>query len=443
MDDRQSRTQLVRTIGWIVILTNVVFLIPMWLVGETRGLAMSLVFVSLDLLVVVSISWLHQPMLAAHALGIVGVTHILCAIALTGGVQSVATTTILLVPAAISLMIGVRAGWAWLLFSGFVLILLNLAGERAVLGAERPLSTTQAGWLGLSVIVPIGVCLQAAMAVFATQRERAQQALQDANLRLEDRVRARTVELQVEVESRRLAEQRASQANASKTAFLMNMSHELRTPLNAVQGYAELVSDELEDGLPDGVRSVQEDLDHIVSASQHLLGLIDGILEFARVEAGQLVFRPVHIEATTLVQATIALLAPTVTARGNTVRFSKASVMSAPVVADPAWVRQILINLITNANQNTDNGAIVVTVGLDSTSVQLSVTDTGAGIGPDLLPRIFERFTRGERASNSGTGLGLAISQSLAHKMGGTLTASSILGKGSTFVLTLPRVPVR
>jgi signal transduction histidine kinase len=432
------RTYLTRAIGSLIALTNVVFLLPVWFLGNHRATVLGMVFVCLYVAGALSTYITRRADLAAHFLASCGLVHILLAVSFTGGVRSAAALTSLLIPTGAALMIGMRAGWLWMVLSLTGLAVLNLGHDTLVLGQPSDLDPVTRGWLHLVTLVPTFACLLAAMAVFAHQRTHAQTALHDALADLEERVRTRTVELRIEVEQRRVAEKRADDANRAKTAFLMNMSHELRTPLNVIQGYAELLSDELDD--PSSSGDPQDDLDQIVSASKHLLDLIDGILEFARVEAGELTCTPEVLDVPALASDLVTLLRPVVLSRGNTLHLTEDSVAEATVWADAAWVRQILINLVTNATKYTDSGTIRLRVRRTDAVTAVAVVDDGPGIEPDLLPRLFDRFTRGSRVSASGSGLGLAISSDLAERMGGRLTVASTLGAGSTFELELPNL---
>ena len=235
----------------------------------------------------------------------------------------------------------------------------------------------------------------------------------------------------------------AEQANAVKAQFLTMMSHELRTPLNAIGGYAEL----LELGLRGPVTAEQrEDLRRIRQSQEHLLGLINSVLNFAKLEAGRVEYR---LEATPLaesVRAVEALIAPLATAHG--LAFDGTTCDSSVVAhADGEKLRQVLLNLLSNAVKFTEPGGRIAVscerlpiVG-ELRRVAIRVADTGRGIAPGELTRIFDPFVQvGRRLSSTdgGTGLGLAISRDLARGMGGDLSVESTLGVGSTFTLVLP-----
>jgi signal transduction histidine kinase len=239
-------------------------------------------------------------------------------------------------------------------------------------------------------------------------------------------------------EEERAARAEAEAANLAKSQFLANMSHELRTPLNAIGGYTEL----LEMGLRGPVNPEQHtDLQRIRRAQQHLLGLINDVLNFAKLEAGRIVFdvRPTDLEE---VLANVeALTSPQVRAAGLVcVRVD--GCRPARALADPDKLEQVLLNLISNAIKFTSAGG---TVELECRSLEgmvaIAVRDTGVGISPERLADIFDPFVQVDpdlTRQRQGAGLGLAISRELARAMGGEITVESQPGVGSTFTLTLP-----
>jgi len=233
------------------------------------------------------------------------------------------------------------------------------------------------------------------------------------------------------------ARREADEANRAKSDFLAAMSHELRTPLNAIIGYAQL----LDVGIRGAVNEAQHgDLSRIQRSSQHLLGLITDILNYAKLESGRIQY---EIESTPLREALTAveeLVAPLAAAK----RIAYDLCTDCPdirVCADPEKLRQILINLLSNAIKYTDDGGRVgVRCSATNEHVLIDVSDTGVGIPADRLDAIFEPFVQVERAytgQRQGTGLGLSISRDLAEGMGGELTVRSELGKGSTFTIRL------
>jgi PAS domain S-box-containing protein len=251
----------------------------------------------------------------------------------------------------------------------------------------------------------------------------------------------------VDAERRARAEAEAARsvaeaANRAKGEFLAVMSHELRTPLNAIGGYAEL----LQLGVRGSVTPEQrEDLERIQKSQRHLLGLINGVLNYAKVDAGAAHYNMGAVELAEVLVTCEALVVPQVRAKGHA--FDPGACDPAlRVHADREKVQQILLNLLSNAVKFTDPGgriAISVIAPPTDARVSLTVTDTGHGIAPDLQERIFEPFVQADATltrTQHGTGLGLAISRDLAWAMGGDLTVVSTVGEGSAFTLTLPRV---
>ena len=241
----------------------------------------------------------------------------------------------------------------------------------------------------------------------------------------------------LEAEAARTA---AEAANRAKSEFLAVMSHELRTPLNAIGGYAEL----MEMGIRGPVTPQQaEDLRRIQASQRHLLGLVNEVLNYARIETGTVHYDVTDVALAEVVAAVEPLVAPQLAAKG--LAFSHDGCAETPLVAraDREKVRQVLLNLLSNAVKFTaPGGRVVVACDAEGDRVAVRVTDTGIGIPPAELGRVFEPFVQVNASltrPHEGTGLGLAISRDLARAMGGDVTVTSTPGVGSAFTLTLPR----
>jgi PAS domain S-box-containing protein len=249
----------------------------------------------------------------------------------------------------------------------------------------------------------------------------------------------------------------AESANRAKSTFLANMSHELRTPLNAIIGYSEMLQEEAEDS---GNEESVPDLEKIRSAGKHLLALINDILDISKIEAGKMELYLETFDIPSLIESAVATALPLIEKNGNILEIYCPNNLDT-MHADMTKVRQVLLNLLSNAAKFTKNGKIAIGVEkinneqlkinnqeessqiLISNSEFLSfrVTDTGIGMNPEQLQRVFLPFTQADASTTrqyGGTGLGLAISQRFCQMMGGTIEADSKLGIGSAFTVILP-----
>ena len=229
----------------------------------------------------------------------------------------------------------------------------------------------------------------------------------------------------------------AERSNRGKADFLAIMSHELRTPLNAILGYVEL----LLLGVP---KSVPEEskvqLERVNASAHHLLQLIEGILTFSRIEAGREEIHPESVDLVKLVHETAELVRPLAEAKGLALRVRTPEMTA--LQTDPGKVRQILLNLLSNAIKFTDEGEVELSAEAENAEVSLQVRDTGLGIPPDQVERIFEPFQQLRQElsrEKGGTGLGLSVTRELAVLLGGAVRVESTPGQGSTFTVRLPR----
>ncbi|MBK9944734.1 MAG: hypothetical protein IPP13_24325 [Kouleothrix sp.] len=239
------------------------------------------------------------------------------------------------------------------------------------------------------------------------------------------------------------AKDAAEAASRAKSTFLANMSHELRTPLSAIIGYSELLQIQAEQ---QGNTECIADIAKIQSASQHLLNLINNVLDISKIEAGRMRVEPTRFALPRLIGEVVAAIEPAIDRNRNhlSVRLDPQLDL---VYADETKLRQVLFNLLGNAAKFTEDGEVTLEVQPQLSGgtawLTLGITDTGVGIDPEHLPQLFEEYAQAHAAATrrfGGTGLGLTISQRLCGLMGGEIRATSQLGRGSTFTIWLPLV---
>ncbi len=238
------------------------------------------------------------------------------------------------------------------------------------------------------------------------------------------------------------SEKRALAATETKSQFLASMSHELRTPLNAIIGYSELLQEEAEDA---GQSQALPDLERIHSAGKHLLGLINDILDISKVEAGKMTLYFEFFDVKRLVDSVSSTIRPLISSNANQFELICPDGIGS-IHSDQTKVRQCLLNLLSNACKFTEKGTIRLEIGTvtvdDTEFVEFRVADSGIGMTPEQLERLFQAFSQASASTSTkygGTGLGLALSQKFSHMLGGDLTVTSEHGKGSVFTLRIPR----
>ena len=241
---------------------------------------------------------------------------------------------------------------------------------------------------------------------------------------------------EIQDKSRQLAE-----ASQHKSQFLANMSHELRTPLNAIIGVTEMLREDAE-----AVKQDTEPLDRVLGAGRHLLALINDILDLSKIEAGRMELNLETFPLAPVIKDVSKTIEPMATKSGNRLVIDCPADLGT-IHADQTRFRQSLLNLASNANKFTERGIITIAAreGQDSGRdwVTLAVTDTGIGMTPEQMGKLFQEFSQASSATASkygGTGLGLAISRRFCQMMGGDITVESEPGRGSTFTICLPRI---
>jgi signal transduction histidine kinase/CheY-like chemotaxis protein len=294
----------------------------------------------------------------------------------------------------------------------------------------------EVGMLTRSFNLMVGTIQQrnAELEVARKNAEDARESLRQVNEGLEQKVAERTAELERAVTA-------AREANQAKSAFLAKMSHELRTPMNAIIGYSEML---LEDATAEGKQGMADDLQKILSAARHLLGLINDVLDLSKIEAGKMQLYLETFDLQTLVQEVTSTIAPLVEKRRNSLVVNCTPVIGS-MHGDATKIRQTLLNLLSNSSKFTENGRVELKIEREISDNQvwvvMQVIDTGIGMTAEQMARLFKPFTQADESTASkfgGTGLGLAISKQFAQMMGGDITVTSTPGAGSNFTMRVP-----
>jgi PAS domain S-box-containing protein len=280
--------------------------------------------------------------------------------------------------------------------------------------------------------------LMGVVAIFARQKQTGEtlQALGSVAHGIALGIRRKRVE-----EALRTAVEAAGEANLAKSQFLANMSHELRTPLNAVILYSELLQEEAEDR---GAKEFLPDLEKIRAAGQHLLALINNILDLSKIEAGKMELYLELFDVSPIVEEVVSLTRPLIEKNLNTFSVRCGSQLGT-MYADTTKVRQLLVNLLGNAAKFTENGEVRLSVtrtDVDGAGwLTFEVSDSGIGMTPEQLDKLFQAFSQADSSTTrryGGTGLGLAISKRLAGIMGGDISVQSEVGSGTAFSVSIP-----
>ena len=317
-------------------------------------------------------------------------------------------------------LVGVASVGVFTLTSRFDDALRFMAATLLPTAVQQASRADTVGWLTAG-----GVCIYLGV-LWQEGRRHEQRVLELLRLRFE---------LAALAEERAQAFRLAEQSSAAKSRFLATVSHELRTPLNGVLGMVQLLMQDQ----PSGQQMAR--LKVVQQSSHHLLTLIDDLLDISRIEHGRLGLRPVVASPADLAREVADLLAPVAAGKGLHFELQLSANLPAAIEVDPARLRQILLNLAGNAVKFTTTGEVRLCVGVQTGGLQFSIIDTGPGLAPGQVERMFDAFVQGDAAGRSragGTGLGLAIARHLARAMGGDVTCSSLPGAGARFDVDLP-----
>ncbi len=342
-----------------------------------------------------------------------------------------------------------NAQWWFIAFVSLVIFSVSIESTAKTWNVGRPAYGVTL-FYGLNALAPLittyyivyyfigkGREATAALEEQSTALATANQSLQDLTQNLEKTVQERTEDLQIALND-------AEAANRTKSLFLANMSHELRTPLNAIIGYSDMLREDAEDfGYDDFV----PDLNKIQSAGNHLLSLINNILDISKIEAGKIDIYLEEFIFDHILTDTITTITPELSKNNNTLSLDITDAPIGLITVDETKMRQILLNLLSNATKFTSDGTITVRAKRlmrhGEEWLEVSVQDDGIGMTPEQMAHIFQEFTQADVSTTrkyGGTGLGLPISRHFANIMGGDIIVHSDVGKGSTFTLSIPTV---
>ncbi len=313
---------------------------------------------------------------------------------------------------------------------------------------DEALAANRANFIRLTTLGSLMFLLAMGLTLFSANHiAAAESEIRALNATLEHRVEERTSELVLANLELNVAKERAEAFSRAKTAFLANMRHELRTPLNAILLYSELIKDEADQH---GLKAIEADVAKVESAGHHLLSLINDVLDLAKIEAGMMTYLNEPFNLPALIAEVVATISILARKNGNTLHVEIDPTLG-ELTADATKVRQVFMNLLSNACKFTHHGTISLRAHLEvdpggptapgATWCTVAIHDTGIGMTPEQQANLFTEFTQGDASTTrqfGGTGLGLALSRKFCLGMGGDIQVTSALGKGSTFTVRLP-----
>lgn len=419
----QRQYRIIATVVLIFIGVAGVFIPPCLMLGYT-GISLGHLAAIISGIAALMALRMFGPALAAHLTAFACCATLIPYITLAGGFPYAFFFWFLIIPLAGGLLGGQRVGLVW---SVITAIIVTTYTGLHLLGIALPVVEMQSppAAMVMSQSIALVFMISATMMTFQqNQRWAEQQTAQAITL------------LQQEVQERRIAEEKALEANRAKSLFLAMMSHELRTPMNGVLGMAQLLL--LEEQSPEH----REYTETIQESGTILMELLDGLLDFAKIESGRLVLENRPFELHQAMQSPINLMRGRAVQKGLSLSLELDSKLPTFILGDEIRLRQMVLNLLSNAIKFTRQGEVLLRVTQTPAGLlSISVKDTGIGISSDALDHIFEPFHQADSTITrqfGGTGLGLSIVASLAEMMGGTITADSIEDSGSTFTIVIP-----
>lgn len=296
---------------------------------------------------------------------------------------------------------------------------VSAANHNTSLQVMRSNQGTARAWTSIGILTCVAAIAILALGAFiARSIQRQAQSLETTNRELDK------------------ASALASAANTAKSAFLANMSHEIRTPMTAILGYADLLSDP--------TLSEAEKAGHVSTIrrnGEHLVGIINDILDISKIEAGKMTLESIDTPVTQLAQDIVTLMRPRAAVKNLSIETNLIFPLPSHIKADPLRLRQVLVNLLSNAVKFTESGGIRLQISYVNATLKFEIIDTGIGMSAEQALKLFKPFTQADDSMSrrfGGTGLGLAISQRLISMMGGTIQINSTLNVGTTFWFALP-----